>query len=252
MSSDKTTLLTNIFNEEYLLPFWLHHHKKMFDEIVILDYNSTDKSIEICESICPGCKIIKTRNKVFDCQENDKELMEIENSIDGIKIILNTTEFLFCEKPIKDIFGATRSSYAVNIICPYSANNCNIPNDSEFFSNLLNNDVVYHYRREGGRQLHNYPTGKYSIGRHEWFNNSIPTNKAHIVWFGYYPMNDHLMKRKLQITLSHRDKIMGRGFQHWFDKEKILSINKEKASSGTSLENINVSLYNLLKAEYEP
>ena len=53
MSIIRTTLLTNIFNEEYLLPFWLNHHKNMFDEIIIIDYNSTDKSIEICKSICP-------------------------------------------------------------------------------------------------------------------------------------------------------------------------------------------------------
>jgi len=49
MSFIKTTLLTNVFNEEYLLPFFLHHHKKMFDEIIVIDYNSTDKSIGIVD-----------------------------------------------------------------------------------------------------------------------------------------------------------------------------------------------------------
>ena len=29
----RTTLLTNVFNEEYLLPFWLEHHKKIFDDM---------------------------------------------------------------------------------------------------------------------------------------------------------------------------------------------------------------------------
>ncbi len=40
----KTTLVSHIFNEEYLIPFWLNHHKTMFDQIIIIDYNSTDKS----------------------------------------------------------------------------------------------------------------------------------------------------------------------------------------------------------------
>ncbi len=87
----KTTLLTNIYNEEYLLPFWLNHHKDMFDEIIVVDYNSTDKSIEICKNICPNCKIIKTRNSHFDAVQIDLEFMDIENDIEGIKIVLNTT-----------------------------------------------------------------------------------------------------------------------------------------------------------------
>ena len=97
MSIIKTTLLTNIFNEEYLLPFWLNHHKDMFDEIIVIDYNSTDKSIEICKNICPKCKIITTVNNYFGAKEIDEEFLSIENNIEGIKIVLNTTEFLFCE-----------------------------------------------------------------------------------------------------------------------------------------------------------
>ena len=34
----KTTLLTNIYNEEYLLPFWLNHHKdieKGIDDVLV-------------------------------------------------------------------------------------------------------------------------------------------------------------------------------------------------------------------------
>jgi hypothetical protein len=73
MSNLRTTLLTNVFNEEYLLPFWLYHHKDMFDDIIIVDYNSTDKSLDICKLICPRCKIIKTRNKFFDAEDIDKE-----------------------------------------------------------------------------------------------------------------------------------------------------------------------------------
>ena len=249
MSNCKTTLLTNVFNEEYLLPFWLEHHKNMFDEIIILDYNSTDKSIEICKSICPECKILKTRNAYFDAEEIDKEFMDIENSIEGIKIVLNTTEFLLCEKSVKDIFidGTTPASYAVTVVSPYSINRYNINNVSELFCNLLNNDVVYHHDR-GVRQLHNFSNGNYIVGRHSTRNISVPTNKANIFWLGYYPMNDNLLQRKLQIqqNIPQRDKDLGYGFQHLYNKEKMLSINEEKSKCGSSLKDINVSLYNLL------
>ena len=143
MSGIKTTLLTNVFNEEYLLPFWLNHHKNMFDEIIVIDYNSTDTSIEICRRICPDCKIIKTRNEYFDAEEIDREFIDIENTIEGIKIVLNTTEFLFCETSVKDIFINNNEPCSIGIkaTSPYSLNTYTINNNYDLINNLLNNDI---------------------------------------------------------------------------------------------------------------
>jgi hypothetical protein len=254
MSIIKTTLLTNIFNEEYLLPFWLNHHKNMFDEIIIIDYNSTDKSIEICKSICPECKIIKTRNAFFDAEEIDKEFMDIENTIEGVKIVLNTTEFFFSKKSIKDLFmdNTQPFSYAITCTSPYSKNSYNINNNYELFINLLNDDVVFHNDRYI-RVIHTYSNGNYTVGRHSTNNNTIPTSKAHIIWLGYYPMNNNLLERKLQIqqNIPQRDKDRGFGFQHLFNKDTILNINNEKSNSGSSLKNINLPLYDLLSKKYK-
>jgi UDP-glucose 4-epimerase len=225
----------------------------MFDEIIVIDYNSTDKSIEICKSICPECKIIKTRNECFEAEEIDKEFMDIENTIEGIKIVLNTTEFLFCEKSIKDLFihDTEPVSYAITVISPYSRNSYHINNNYELFNNLFNDDVVYHYDR-GTRQIHNFSNGNYTIGRHSTNNNSVPTNKAHIIWMGYYPMNDNLLKRKLQIkdNIPQGDRDKGYGFQHLFSKDDMLNINNEKSNNGLSLKNINSALYDLLSIKY--
>ena len=249
----KTTLLTHIFNEEYLLPFWLNHHKNMFDEIIVIDYNSTDKSIEICKSICPECKIITTRNKSFGAEETDKEIMDTEDTIEGIKIVLNTTEFLFCENSIKELFihNTQPVSYAVTAISPYSKYSYNINNNYELFTNLFNEDVVYHHDR-GTRQLHNFRNGNYTIGRHSTNNNSVPTSKAHIIWMGYYPMNDNLLKRKLQIqqNIPQKNKDCGFGFHHLFSKDTLLNINNEKSTTGVPLKTINLDLYNLLSMKY--
>jgi len=253
MSSIKATLLTNIFNEEYLLPFWLNHHKNMFDEIIVVDYNSTDKSIEICKSICPECKIIKTRNKYFDAEEIDKEFMDIENTIEGIKIVLNTTEFLFCENSIKDLFvyNTEPVSYAITAVSPYSKYLYNINNNYELFNNLFNDNIVYHHDR-GTRQIHNFLNGNYTIGRHSTNNMSFSTSNAHIVWMGYYPMNDNLMKRKLQIqqNIPQRDRERGFGYHHLFSIDTILDINDKKSNTGLSLKNINSKLYDLLSMKY--
>jgi UDP-glucose 4-epimerase len=251
----KTTLLTNVFNEEYLLPFWLHHHKNIFDEIVIVDYNSTDKSMEICRRICPDCKIIKTRNEYFDAEEIDREFMDIENGIEGIKIVLNTTEFLFCETELRDIFQYNTNSpisYAITAVTPYSANSYHIKNHYELFYYLLDKNIVYHHDR-GTRQLHNFPNGQYTVGRHTTNNPSEVSNKAHIVWLGYYPMNEDLLKRKMQIqqNIPQRDRERGLGFQHLFSRDHLFAINREKSESGTSLQELNPGLYDLLSSKYQ-
>jgi hypothetical protein len=246
----KTSLISHIFNEEYLLPFWLNHHKNMFDKIYIVDYNSTDKSIEICKSICPDCVIIPSQNKWFDAQHVDSEIMQIETIIGGIKIVLNTTEFLFCKKPIKDLFidndDTNPISFSVDVVTPHSINEYNVDNLDELFRNLLNRDVVYHTDR-GMRQLHNFPNGKYGTGRHYTCNPYVKTNEAHIVWMGFYPMNDNLLKRKLQIKQKIPQSNIDKN-QVWSEDE-MLSINYEKSKNGKSLKDINLSLYELLNAK---
>jgi hypothetical protein len=240
------TLIAHIFNEEYLLPFWLAYHKNIFDNLIIIDYESTDDSLKICNTIWPNCTIIKTRNKFFDARETDREVMYIENSVNGIKMVLNITEFLFCEGSINEMFNE-QLSYAVNIYSAYSINNYDIQNYNDFFSNLLN--ARYHINTERGvRQIHNFPNGNYGIGRHGTSNNSTPTNKVHIIWCGFYPMNEKTLKRKLQIKqkMSQRDKDTGCGFQHLYNKETILKINYDSAKTGDNLKEINIHLYNII------
>jgi len=250
----KSTLITNIFNEEYLLPFWLTHHKNVFDELIVIDYNSTDKSVDICIKIWPECKIIKTRNRYYEAVEIDREFMDIENTLDGIKMVLNTTEFLFCENSIKELFKdeLTPISFDVIVLSPYSKNNYIINTNHELFNNLFNDDVVFHCDR-WTRQIHSFSNGNYTIGRHSTSNICTPTNKAYIIWMGFYPMNELLMKRKLQIkqNIPQGDVEKGYGIQHLFSKDKILNVMNEKSDTGISLKNINLKFHNLLLNKLE-
>ena len=41
------TVLCHFYNEEWILPFWLKHHREIFDHGIMIDYNSTDRSVEI-------------------------------------------------------------------------------------------------------------------------------------------------------------------------------------------------------------
>jgi hypothetical protein len=246
----KATLLTHIYNEEYLLPFWLEHHKKLFDYLVVVDYNSTDSSLEICKRIWPECIIFSSRNKEFDAEFVDYEMMDIENHIQGIKVVLNTTEFLFCKRPLKEIFGDSPSplSYEIRCVSPYSKNTYDIHSLNELLTNVLNKDVVCHNDR-GVRQIFTYPNGAYKpAGRHDSWNPRSLHNDMIILWFGFYPMNEHQLKRKLQINarISARDKRMGRGFQHFFTQEQMLNINTKKAETGVPLQEFDTDLHKLI------
>jgi len=249
-----TTCITNIYNEEYLLPFWLNHHKHIFDRIIIIDHHSTDNSLKICKEIIPGCIIIPHPSKKFASKEHDIYLMELENAVKGIKIILNTTEFLFCSKPIKDIFNSKKNKmFGALCYSPYSLNEYYPKNNYELFCNMKNKDIRYHKDR-WHRFIHNYSNGKYVIGRHHTYHTYEESNDMYIVWFGFYPLNEKLLSRKLQVknNIPQTDRKPKPGFpngfawQHFFDKNKLMDINKQKSNSGKILKDINYALYDVI------
>lgn len=89
------TILSHFYNEEYLLPWWCEHHKRICDHAILIDYNSTDKSVDIIKEICPSWTVVKTSNKFFDAASTDREIETYEKTVSGWKVTLNTTEFLY-------------------------------------------------------------------------------------------------------------------------------------------------------------
>ena len=50
-----------------LLPYWIRHHASMFDMAILIDYNSTDQSLEIIRREAPKTwKVVSSRNANFD------------------------------------------------------------------------------------------------------------------------------------------------------------------------------------------
>ena len=90
----KKTIISHIWNEEYLLPFWLNHHKKHFDHGIIIDYHSTDRSVEIIKEICPTWEVVPSTNQRMGALVMDREIEDIERQHPGWKMVLSTTEFL--------------------------------------------------------------------------------------------------------------------------------------------------------------
>ena len=214
------TILTNVYNEEYLLPFWLNHHKNICDHGIVVDYHSTDSSMEIVRRICPTWTIITTRNSQFDAFEIDREFMDLEKNIDGYKIVLNTTEFLMCPSNLKDLLPKSSNRYIrIQCLVPFSSNDNFYPlNLTELLCNIDRAEPNKRFHRF----LHSYDNGHYSIGRHYATLPITDEISAYILWFGFYPWNPDIIERKLQIknNIPDSDKRRGFGAQHlWSVKE---------------------------------
>lgn len=249
----KTTLITHIYNEEYMLPFWLSHHKTMFDDLIVIDYKSTDRSLELCKQYWHNCRIIPSRNESFNAELCDKEVMDIESTIDGVKMVLNTTEFLLTETKVENLLPkGDERSYSVECISPYSSKMYEVKNNKELFQLFTSPDVVFHKDRMD-RQLHNFKNGSYSVGRHSTSNKTEQTDKAYVIWFGYFPMNEELLKRKLQIKtkIPESDKQKKFGWQHLAERDELLGTNNSKAETGVPVKDLPPPLNRMILAYVE-
>jgi len=93
----KTLLITHQRNEKMLMPFFIIHHASMFDEAILIDYDSDDETVSIIEKFAPETwKVVASKHgRVFDIAGSDKEVMSIEKEYPlHWTIALTTTEFL--------------------------------------------------------------------------------------------------------------------------------------------------------------
>lgn len=88
-----TTLISHIYNEEFLLPFFIERHYEKFDHGIILDYGSTDESLNILKGMAPKWSIIDCSNEIFDAVKLDSVVESIEEKIAGVRLVLTVTEF---------------------------------------------------------------------------------------------------------------------------------------------------------------
>lgn len=217
------TVISHFYNEEYLLPWWLNHHKDIFDTGILINYGSTDKSVDIIKSICPNWTIIDSKYSEFDASNCDLEVMDIEKNIDGYKIALNTTEFL-----IGNISSMTEMPQYLIPVYPmidsiqneFVEPDINLPLVTQRFNgiNINRGEVFFNIRKS--RSYHSIKI-QYPTGRHF---NSININDVYILWYGYSPFTTAFINRKLQIQnkMSTRDKEAKLGREHIVDKKQLI------------------------------
>lgn len=213
-----------------MLPWFLNHHKQIFDHGVMIDYHSTDRSVEIIREICPTWDIVTSRNNDFQADNIDTEVMEIEKSIDGWKIALNVTEQMIGDYTILDdvprqwliptVFMVdTDRDRAVTQDCPLY---------KQKFYGFSFNDSQRDFLERRSRSIHNVPVYYpphntqecMGPGRHY---HSYNTDQLVIFYYGWCPFDEGGIARKLQIQtqIPLIDRQRGWGFHHITNKETL-------------------------------
>lgn len=258
----KKTIISHFYNEEYLLPWWLRHHQKYFDHGIMIDYHSTDNSRKIINRICPKWDIITSRNKNFEAGAVDAEVVDIESWVDGWKIVLNTTEFIVSTQ--KDWQESKVFENYDQIIIP-----CHVMVDNNLKKQDLKYDTSLIKQKNIGINVHVKPVFAnlrfsrsmhrkkvvYSCGRHfdgytvlpefvKKFKDGTTTTIFNILWYGFSPYNQRMLKRKLQIqhVMPHN----GFGVQHITTKERLDKIHQnhlKNAGKMTFLTNQRILTY---------
>jgi hypothetical protein len=244
----KSTLIAHFYNESYLLPTWLNHHKTIFDHGILINYNSSDESVQIIKKIVPHWEIVDSVNDFFEASKVDNEVMSIEREIDGIKICLNITEYLLC-KDIKSLFND-------NINVAFSIERITMVEKWDFLNKFINpvwESRYYGYLGDNQinglyRYMHTYKDGQYSLGRHSTTLKTDVTKDAIILWFGFSPFNIKMIKRKLQIKfkIPKTDFINNYGRQHYIKFFQLLRqfLSQHKNNKIIDLRNIFNHLLN--------
>lgn len=215
----KATVICHVFNEEYMLPFWLEHHKNVFDHGVIIDYRSTDASVAAVRRICPDWEVRTSRNAMFDAAETDAEVMDVEASVPpkGIKMALNVTEFIFLPagKSLRSYFPAGRAAcFRLEALTPVSFETKENPETLGELLEGLRGARLVRGARMGHRFVHSHETGRYTVGRHaSALESEAMPDGVTLLWLGFFPWNERVIARKLQIRANIPETDVQRRFE---------------------------------------
>jgi hypothetical protein len=212
-----------------LLPYFIQHHSTLFDEAILIDYQSTDNSVEVISRLAPASwKIVPSRNFEFDAEDVDAEVMDYERSFPGCwKIALTTTEFLvhpdlrgyLASLEGKDPVLRFRSFIMVgNDTSPLQRFSSLIKQRSVFAikdKQSFNGDTLY------SRYLHRIDIGlQYHAGRHTINYPWVWAESGYISKFQWTPWPES-KKRKNQIKGKLPNKDTEQGWQHKMSSNQI-------------------------------
>ena len=220
----RSVVICHVYNEELLLPYWLAHHRRLFDHGVILDYASTDGTRAAFERAGLDWEFRPSRNEWFDPEAVDAEVMDVEAEFaEGVwKMALTVTEYLFASSLDRITTGWRTDVRAVAIDVAMM-----IDPPSHRALPVSPRIPLYLQRHHGQigpsrhRFLHRALRGEYHVGRHRTNLPCESVDGLALKW-GYSPF-DAIKARKLQIGARIPEEAVrkGWGYQHMVDEEGL-------------------------------
>ena len=187
-----------------MLPWWLEYHRKVFDHGIVIDYHSTDRSLEIVREMCPTWTILSSRNKTFATLPVDQEVCDVEKTIQrGWKCTLTVTEYLLGDfTTLQDDQPPTIKYAPVIAMVDDQSHREFAPYDRPLYEQFtmglpIDRSVKFYY----WRGFHNQATIPYRPGRHFVFlePDQYPPYEFIVLKYIFAPMTRETLKRKLQI-----------------------------------------------------
>jgi len=224
--------LTHFFNEEMMMPFWIRHHSKMFDHVILIDYHSTDKSVEIARREAPSTwTIVTSRNNEFSARAIDAEVESYESTYpDAWKVTLTITEFIAhanlrtalqaLEKTNPDLACLRFHAFSMvgNDSVPLMKSVQLLQQRSQFMCAKKNCGITSY-----SRYMHRLDKVVYGLGRHGISQPAVRCeyiSKGFISKFLFTPWPE-CIPRKLQIRVPMQEFSQGFGFQHNLTPERL-------------------------------
>lgn len=231
----KITVICHFRNEENYLQFWLKHHVKHFDHGIMIDYKSSDRSVEIIRALAPTWEIRPTRNELFSSEAIDQEVMDIEKEITEWKMCLNVTEFLIHPDLHSyidhELMAFDRFSNGVVTTGFIMHDTPELVDEKVNFNEPLWVRRHFGYKEpdpehidhcDRNRLIHRASHGNYGPGRH---NNSVSAGQnpiLYLFWYGWCPLPWKWQRNQSTIPmLNHKDLQKGWGTHHTLDEKSV-------------------------------
>jgi len=209
----KKTVVGIFYNEEWLLPFWLKHHREIFDHGILINYRSTDRSVDIIRELCPTWEIRDTRNGNFDPGSVDSEIVDVERDVQGWCVALNIPEFIIGNYSYMDDDPNPKQI----LTAQYSFIDMERREEPYFLDHTR---PLYQQRWWGvggceaewekfkgksigtptrsPRSIHNHPIGYPTTGRHYWGQEGSHSDLV-IFYYASASLEEASIKRRMQI-----------------------------------------------------
>lgn len=236
----KFILYNHFKNEEILMRNWIRTHSPLCHKAILIDYGTTDKTIEIIKEEAPSSwEIVKSTNHYFDAELCDKEVQYYESfHKNDYNLALTCTEFLMSVNPKKTLMNINSNKFILPIRILYMngedpCDNPSVPPIDNYTSYIKQRyRFFYDLDKLKCRYMHKGLTNyKYEIGRHKFreYDNDTEflniSNEIYICKFAY-TIFPECLERKLQFKndIPQSDIDKGFGSQHVESLEKTLEI----------------------------